>query len=139
MWENLLNFIVKASNLQPDYTAEHCIAAKQSVAACHACRDVCPHTAITIYKEVEIDEIDCTGCGLCVQACPSQALKAKVSYQPGASLKCSQVKGGAPTVQCLTRLSPTDLLRLAGRKETVTLARGDCANCKSATKPYSQN
>ena len=132
MFENLLTFLVKASSLQPDYTREHCLAYKQSSAACSACRDVCPHEAISFKrgKEVQIDDIDCTGCGLCVSVCPSQALEAKVSYQPGAPLKCSQVKGGAQTVQCLARLEPSDLLRLAGRKAKTTLVHAECGSCK---------
>ncbi|CAN5906515.1 4Fe-4S dicluster domain-containing protein [soil metagenome] len=132
MWDNLLNLFVKAVSVQPDYTKEHCLAYKQSVSACSICRDTCPHQAISFVrgKEVAIDDVDCTGCGLCVQACPSQALESKVSYQPGAPLKCSQVKGGAQSVQCLARLMPSDLLRLAGRKDSVTLVRADCGDCK---------
>jgi ferredoxin len=130
MFDNLLKLLSSVTNVSPLYHQEHCIAAKQSVAACHVCKDVCPHEAITLKRFVEIDNVDCTGCGLCVQSCPSQALEAKVSFQPGAPVKCSQVKGSAQSVQCLGRLSPTDLLRLAGTKNKVTLVRNDCATCK---------
>ncbi|MDZ7703412.1 MAG: 4Fe-4S binding protein [Trueperaceae bacterium] len=129
MLERLMNLIVRASNIQPHYTAEHCIAVKKSMGGCTVCEDVCPHDAITIGREVRIDDIDCTGCGLCVQACPSQALNSSVQYQPGAPLRCSQVKGTAQSVQCLTRLQTSDLLRLAGRGDKVTLVRSDCAAC----------
>jgi ferredoxin len=130
MFNNLFNFISKVTNVMPSYDKNVCIAAKQSTAACHICRDVCPHEAITLRRYVDIDDIDCTGCGLCVQSCPSQALEAKVSFQPGAPIKCSQVKGTAQGIQCLTRLSATDLLRAAGSKNTAHLVRNDCANCK---------
>ena len=132
MWDNLLNFLVKTTSVTPVYTKENCIAFKQSQSACRLCREACPHEAVTFKrgKEVVIDDIDCTGCGLCVQVCPSQALEPKQSYQSGAPIKCSQVKGNAQSVQCLTRLSPSDLLRLASRKDKVTLVRNDCANCK---------
>jgi ferredoxin len=139
MLEKLLNLFIKATNLQPDYTKEHCIAYRQTSTACKRCQETCPHEAISFKRnrEVVIDEVDCTGCGLCVQTCPSQALSARTSLQSGAPLKCSQVKGGAQTVQCLTRLTPPDLLRLAGSQETITLVRGACANCKigDATVP----
>ena len=135
MFDTLLNLVFKATSVQPDYVKSRCIAAKQSASACSICKDVCPHEAITFKrnKEVVIDDIDCTGCGICVQSCPSQALESKVSYQRGAPLKCSQVKGGAQTVQCLGRLGATDMLRLAGSKNKVTLVRGDCADCKIGT------
>ncbi len=130
MFNRLLNLIVKATNIQPTYTPEHCLVVTKTVGGCSVCRDVCPHEAITIGRQVEIDEIDCTGCGLCVQACPSQALFSSASFQPGAPVKCSQVKGSAQSVQCLTRLQPTDVLRLASRKDKVTLVRNECAECK---------
>jgi ferredoxin len=134
MLDNLFNLLSKATSVAPVYHREHCIAAKQSVAACHVCKDVCPHEAITLKRFVEIDDVDCTGCGLCVQSCPSQALESKVNFQPGAPVKCSQVKGSAQGVQCLGRLSATDLLRLVGTKNKVTLVRNDCANCKIGTE-----
>jgi ferredoxin len=130
MFESFFNILGKITNVTPTYNKDLCIAAKQSSAACHICKDVCPHEAISIKRFVEIDDIDCTGCGLCVQSCPSQALEAKVSYQAGAPVKCSQVKGSAQSVQCLTRLSPSDLIRLASNKNKVTLVRNDCSNCK---------
>ncbi len=131
MWDNLFRLIVKVTSLQPDYEKMHCIAYKQSTSACKVCQEVCPHEAISFKraKEVQIDDVDCTGCGLCVQHCPSQALTAKTAFQTGAPIKCSKVKGSAQTVQCLGRLSVTDIVRLAGRKDKVSLVRGDCENC----------
>ena len=137
MFDKLLNYISKATSVQPQYTAEHCLVVTRAVGGCKVCADTCPHNAITIKRHVEIDDIDCTGCGLCVQACPSQALESSVSYQPGAPLKCSQVKGSAQSVQCLSRLQPSDVLRLASKRNKVTLVRNECEGCKvgaAATK-----
>ena len=121
--------LTRATNLQPKYQREHCLVVSRQVGGCSKCEDICPHNAITIDRDVSIDDIDCTGCGLCVQECPSQALEASLAYQPGAPLKCSKVKGGAQTTQCLTRLQSSDLIRLAGQKGKVHLIRGDCENC----------
>jgi Fe-S-cluster-containing hydrogenase component 2 len=91
---------------------------------------VCPHDAVTVRgRGVEIDDVDCTGCGLCVQACPSQALEPRVRLEGGRAAKCSQVEGDAQTVHCLGRLRPTDLHRLLRGRTTLVLARGDCAAC----------
>ena len=130
VFDKLLNLIVRATNIQPKYTPEHCLVVTRTVGGCSVCKDVCPHDAIRIGRQVEIDDVDCTGCGICVQACPSQALTASASYQPGAPVKCSQVKGSAQSVQCLTRLQPSDMLRLASRKDKVTLVRSECEGCK---------
>lgn len=130
--DNLFNLIFKAASVEPRYDEEICLAAGKT-RSCTACRDVCPHQAITISRRVQIDDVDCTGCGLCVQACPTQALEAKVSLERSASVKCSRVSGDASTVHCLGRLQATDLLRLAGSGDTVTLAHGDCADCPIGT------
>lgn len=136
MWDSLFNLLIKSSSQQPKYQKDHCIAFKQSMSVCHVCKDVCPHEAISFQrgKEIVIDAIDCSGCGLCVQACPSQALEAKLNYQAGAPVKCSQVKGGAQTIQCLGQLAPSDLLRLAAQKNTVSLVRNECKTCKIGTE-----
>jgi formate hydrogenlyase subunit 6/NADH:ubiquinone oxidoreductase subunit I len=134
--DNLLSLIFKATSVEPRFDEGVCLAAGKSV-GCSACRDACPHDAITIRrgtaKPVEIDPVDCSGCGLCVQACPSQALEARVSLGAGATLRCSRVAGTAPSVLCLGRLQASDLLRLASLDASVTLAHGDCRTCPIGT------
>lgn len=134
MFDDLMKLVMGASDVDPDYHANRCIAVRQSPAACRRCAEVCPHDAVQVGgRGITIDEIDCSGCGLCVQACPSQALEPKVRYRPGQSAKCSRVKGDAQTVHCLGRLQPSDLLRLARGRERLVLARGDCADCPIGT------
>jgi len=134
MFDQLLNFVIRATNIAPKYKEEHCLVVSRAVGGCDICKEVCPHEAITIKRKVIIDDIDCTGCGLCVQECPSQALTANVTFQKGIPLKCSQVKGGAQSVNCLARLQATDLMRLSGNKGSVKLLHGDCADCKIGTE-----
>ena len=42
---------------------------------CGLCADVCPRNAIIIKNAAEIDPALCTGCGICVRECPVQALQ----------------------------------------------------------------
>lgn len=128
-FDDLLSFVFRAADVAPAYAADRCLVVKRGRSACRACLDACPHDAVRIGRRVEIDNVDCTGCGLCVQACPSQALEASPRYEPGESIRCSKVPGEAQSVLCLARLSPTDVLRLGGRHEDVTLVHGDCATC----------
>jgi len=132
-FEDLLNFVLKAANVAPEYSADNCIAVRQSGTACHACVDVCPHEAIAMRQTIEIDTVDCSGCGLCVQVCPSQALAPKLSYEPGLSVRCSEVAGSAQSVVCLGRLQASDIVRLAARSGQVTLAHADCSDCPIGT------
>lgn len=131
MLDDLLNFVFRAADVRPEFTKARCLAVRQSPAACRRCAEACPHDAVTVRgRGVEIDDVDCTGCGLCVQACPSQALEPRVRVEGGRAAKCSKVAGDAQTVHCLGRLRPTDLHRLLRGRASLVLARGDCAACE---------
>jgi len=125
----LLDFLLRAVDVTPTYEEARCLVVTRATGACTACYDACPHDAIRITTRVAIDPVDCTGCGLCVQACPSGALEPRLAIAPGGNARCSQVSGSAQSVQCLARLQPTDIARLAGGKGSVTLGHGDCAAC----------
>ncbi|MEX2534017.1 MAG: 4Fe-4S binding protein [Trueperaceae bacterium] len=130
--DNLLNFIFRAASVEPKYEEGLCLAVGKTN-ACTKCRDACPHEAITIRGKVAIDPVDCSGCGLCVQACPTQALEPKLSYESEAPLRCSRVGGSAQSVHCLGRLQPSDLLRLIGSGQEAVLARAECSSCPIGT------
>lgn len=127
--DSLLNFVLRAVDVTPRYEEARCIVVTRAPGACTACLDACPHDAVRITSRVDIDPVDCTGCGLCVQACPSGALEPRLTIMPGGNARCSKVSGSAQSVQCLARLQPTDIARLAGGKGSVTLGHGDCATC----------
>lgn len=130
MLDDLLSLVFRAADVRPEYAKSRCLAVRQSPAACRRCAEVCPHDAVTVRgRGVEIDDVDCSGCGLCVQACPSQALEPRVRLGGGRSVKCSRVGGDAQTVHCLARLRPTDLHRLVRGRSEIVLAHGDCAEC----------
>ncbi len=129
--DDLLKFAFRLADVRPEFTKTRCLAVRQSPAACRKCADVCPHEAVTVRgRGVEISDVDCSGCGLCVQACPSGALEPKLRYTAGRPAKCSKVEGDAQTVHCLGRLQPTDLHKLLRGRSTLLLAHGDCANCE---------
>ena len=127
--DTLLDFVLKAADVRPAYEENRCIVVSRAKGACTACFDACPHDAITITSRVEIDNVDCTGCGLCVQACPSGALEPKLNVANDGNARCSKVAGSAQSVQCLARLQPTDIVRLGGANGSATLGHGDCATC----------
>lgn len=130
--DDLLNLVFRTVDVTPRYEPERClVVTRASNIACRECVDACPHDAVRIVgMRIEIDPVDCTGCGLCVRACPSEALEQRVSLASAAPVRCSQVKGSAQSVECLAKLSAMDMLQLAGRDGAANLARGDCANCR---------
>jgi Fe-S-cluster-containing hydrogenase component 2 len=138
MLDDLLNLITQATDVRPNFTGSRCLAVRRSPDACSACQDVCPHEAVTVTSNrVTVDDVNCSGCGLCVQACPTDALEARVTLQADGQVKCREVTGDAQTVECLARLRPTDITGLARGQSAATLAHGDCADCPigNATVP----
>lgn len=117
----------RRADATPEFTAATCLV--HHGAPCTICADVCPHEAITITRTVAIDPIDCTGCGLCVAACPSHALAPRTPAPTARDVRCSQVAGDAPSVTCLARLQASDVVRMGAAHERVTLGRGACGSC----------
>lgn len=52
---------------------DHCINTKTEQLTCNACRDSCPIENVITYNKKFQPRIskDCTGCGICVHACPT--------------------------------------------------------------------
>ena len=135
--DNLLNAFLKATDPRPRYTESRCLLYKNSVGGCDRCYQVCPRGAVRLEGwRVELDEVLCTGCGLCTGVCPGVALE----YPLGAiqealirgkgQIRCSKAEGKGEEVLCLGRLTPGLLAEAGSRFRKVVLARGDCATCR---------
>ena len=60
------------------------------------CAEICPEKAIELNPETLVWQIDyqlCSGCKLCISACPFQAIFLGLSEEP---IKCDQCKGEKP-------------------------------------------
>ncbi len=68
------------SSCIPDWSSEHCIR-------CGKCAFVCPHSVIkfNIDNNIDISELDCTGCANCVAACPIKGKALKMKEKDNAS------------------------------------------------------
>jgi ferredoxin len=47
---------------------------KEKCTGCGVCVDACPQDAISLNDVAEIDAEKCTDCGTCVEECPNEAL-----------------------------------------------------------------
>lgn len=147
MLQGVLARLDDAGNHVPRFTAPRCLLERQAVGGCDACHATCPHDAITfgmLGSSIQIDPDLCTGCGLCVQVCPSGALEynlepalqsvrdqqdAASRAAPDASLTCARSGAGGPSLPCLGRVTPALLSAAGAWGAPLTLIHGECAAC----------
>lgn len=68
--------IMDSENFLQDlnYKVKPPILRKENCIKCGLCEQACPHNAISILKEINLDKSKCHGCGLCYTVCPNNAL-----------------------------------------------------------------
>ncbi len=60
---------------RPIIDMSKCTPAKRQKAACHLCWLYCPDGVVSKEIEPQIDLEYCTGCGICAEECPVQAIE----------------------------------------------------------------
>lgn len=124
----------------PSMVADSCVHSKSHQASCTACIDACPDRAWLLDDDgLKLHAAACDGCGLCVPACPQDAIQIELepanrqlAGQAVAFFACDRVPdaGGEGKIACLHALGALALARLH-RQGTLHLviARGDCKTC----------
>lgn len=119
-----------------------CTHARHRRSVCAVCADACPFAAIRLpevgeAKAAAIDTEVCQGCGLCIPACPTQALFSDRWPMPApgdhyASLACVAVakRGAESTVPCLGAVEPVFWLTAA--EHPILAYHANCSECALA-------
>lgn len=137
---------VRATVVQPAVDADRCVHGALPAASCRACAAICPRSAFVLDADgLAFDADLCDGCGLCVGACPQEAIDLGVRLQPlirtvgrvsTVFVACDAVaKGNEPgQVACLHGISLPALARCHAKgAHAVALARGECRTCARNT------
>ncbi len=103
---------------------------------CKVCQNSCPYGALTVDKKtgIKIDYDKCTACGLCVAACPSNALQfpsapqqsifGLSSIQGDKVISCYKDVGNSIKLPCIAMLSEEDLLALRSKGKVLLRCPG---------------
>jgi|SRR5680860_220251 len=121
------------------YHNGNCLNTKKPFArACKLCIEICPHQAISEYRQLNAKE--CTECGACMAVCPSdgfvdQTMDKFHDYlfeRNDILLNCPQAIPGGFEIPCLGMLNRDGwmLLMLLAEGESVTIMTGVCAECE---------
>jgi len=128
----------------PELAASRCVHAALPNASCRACANACPRDAWILGEAaLRFDAQSCDGCGLCVPACPQQAIRLPLLFEqrPLAGetallARCDfsgdgeDDKESTGRIPCLHSISLHDLLRAWRKNQRIWLVRrGDCARC----------
>lgn len=133
---------VSATVVHPAVDGERCVHGALPAASCRACAAICPTSAFVLDEDgLTFDADVCDGCGLCVGACPQEAIDLGARLHPlirpvrgvsTAFLACDAVaRGNEPgQVACLHGVGLPELARCHARgAHAFALARGDCRSC----------
>ncbi len=136
LFDNALSAFLKLTDPRPNFTGDRCLLERNSVDGCDKCEKACPHEAISLESyRVEISDVNCTGCGICTNVCPSFALEYPLGTVQEAltrnkgRIRCSKVAGSGDEVRCLGQLTAGVLADASSKFDELTLLHGPCTSC----------
>ncbi|MCL6521767.1 MAG: 4Fe-4S dicluster domain-containing protein [Firmicutes bacterium] len=143
-WRVLERFLERWQAAPVRWLPARCVRARHRLGDCRACAEACPCGAILFGEAggaaaVRVDGERCLRCGLCLAACPTEALRwegappAPTRGPEGRRLRCTgagPARPGEEAIPCLGALDLPALLESAARP--LLLIHGDCAACPLA-------
>ncbi|MHB8074900.1 4Fe-4S binding protein [Desulfosporosinus fructosivorans] len=121
------------------YHTGNCLNTKKPFArACKLCIEICPHQAISEYRQ--LDAKQCTECGACMAVCPSDGfvdrtmgkLHDYLFKEKDIVLNCPKAIPQGFEIPCLGIIDRDAwmLLMLLAEEKSVTIMTGVCAECE---------
>lgn len=150
---NFANMVLDGVSRSISINPQRCTRIKHKSSSCTACQLNCPVNAIEIGSPggtITVDWDKCTGCGICVNVCPTQVYTLRnAGYKSFIDNCCRNIKAdgsleicckereamaGSVTasIECVGILNTVDFLALYLRgARKISIKYGDCGDCYS--------
>ncbi len=121
-----------------------CIKSRYKLSSCQKCIGQCPQRAISFDGQIKVDESACSGCGICVNTCPTGAFELnnnsyikifnQIDNRRTIIFSCEKSSSCGIKVPCLGFLSSSFLISLIiARKKPVIIDLSKCQGCSNQT------
>lgn len=150
---NFANMVLDGVSRSISINPQRCTRIKHKSSSCTACQLNCPVNAIEVGgpgATIVVDWDKCTGCGICVNVCPTQVYTLRnagyksfidnccrnIKADGSLEISCQErdvVRGSATaSIECIGILNTVDFLALYLRgARKISIKYGDCADCYS--------
>jgi ferredoxin len=141
----MFNLLDRWLNTNPvNVLQSRCVKSRYKRSSCRKCIVQCPQKALYFEGQIKTDESVCSGCGICVNICPTGVFELnnnsyiklfnRIDNNGTIEFSCQESASGGVKVPCLGFLSLSFLISLLiAKKKSVIINISECQDCSNQT------